>query len=131
MTMATIKEMMGLMKIAGSGEMQNMIETFAAEIDAIKLDRQGLKAAMPLALDEFRARLDALQKRMDDGFAGLNARLDLVLQSCEERVYTRPIVDQPQKEPSHVNDHQPDTASGTYSGTGNGIALHSGSPANP
>jgi hypothetical protein len=74
-----VKEMMALVKMAGSGEVQAIFQHINTEVEDIKRDRVGLKAAMPIAIRNFEVRLDGLQKQMDDGFAGLAARLDAIM----------------------------------------------------
>ena len=85
--------MIDLFKLASSDEIQKLISNFDAELSAIRHDRTGLKAAMPIVLKQFSDRLDAIEKKFDDGIAGMRAAQDAILLLLQ------------QKEIGHVTDH--------------------------
>ena len=85
--------MIDLFKLASSDEIQKLISNFDAELSAIRHDRTGLKAAMPIVLKQFSDRLDGLEKKFDDGIAGMRAAQDAILLLLQQR------------EIEHVTDH--------------------------
>ncbi len=59
-----------LVKFASSPQAQGLIENFMVELDLIKKDRIGFKAAVPLMFRKYDERLDAMDKKLD-AMAGL------------------------------------------------------------
>lgn len=60
-----LRDMTKLLGMATSGEMQNFVANFQAELDALKHDRLGLKQAFPKGFAHFNQRLDNLESKID------------------------------------------------------------------
>lgn len=71
--MAVIADLKKVMEFASSGQAQGLMEAFTKELDEVKKDRIGFKAAVPIMFAKYDARLDAIEKKMDAVIALLMA----------------------------------------------------------
>jgi hypothetical protein len=71
-----LKDITKVIGMASSGEMQNFIAAFQAELEAIKHDRLGLKQAFPVAYNHFDQRMTRLESKVDTILTLLSARGD-------------------------------------------------------
>ncbi len=66
-----LKDITSIVKIASSGEMQNFIAKFQAELDALTKDRMALRQAFPQGYLHVNARMDTLERKLDSVLACL------------------------------------------------------------
>jgi len=112
-----LADMRKLLTMASSGEVQNFVQQFQAEVAELRADRVALKAAFPKGYVHFNQRLDAIETKLDDGLASINAKLNALLV-----VYT-------ELEPNHGNHGKPNGSAG-HAGNDAGTDLRSiGQPA--
>jgi hypothetical protein len=97
-----LKDITKVIGMASSGEMQNFIAAFQAELEAIKHDRLGLKQAFPVAYNHFDQRMTVLEHKVDNILTLLSARGDQGAVTMEQANVGHDIIE-PAAGQQHVN----------------------------